>query len=198
MQLKHDWTICCLFADCVLTFLLDRGDTTHTTWSVRKKKVMKTYRALPGPSPCRERLPPQTSGSLPAPVAKLFQVRLIDEKNTTGYGRNGKEERKWDKTNERLTNKTKYWIYQYQSCCVCVVCCCWLLVFLLLLFFVSLFCLLVCLFFCINLRNGQKKISYILYKCMTADTSVIWQHVAHTTNQFLLAAKQKPFNKPIF
>ena len=31
-------------------------------------------------------------------------------------------------------------------------------------------------------RNNIKKIK-ILYKCITANTSVIWQHAAHTTDQ---------------
>ena len=31
----------------------------------------------------------------------------------------------------------------------------------------------------------KKKKSKILYKCITANTSVIWQHAAHTTNQLV-------------
>ena len=35
----------------------------------------------------------------------------------------------------------------------------------------------------------------ILYKCITANTSAIWQHAAHTTDQLLIAAKQEPYKK---
>ena len=42
---------------------------------------MKTYRALPAPSPCRQSLAPQTWGCPPAPVAKVIHLRLVDEKN---------------------------------------------------------------------------------------------------------------------
>ena len=35
----------------------------------------------------------------------------------------------------------------------------------------------------------------ILCKCITANTSAIWQHAAHTTDQLLLAAKQEPYKK---
>ena len=37
----------------------------------------------------------------------------------------------------------------------------------------------------------------ILYKCLTANTSAIWQHAAHTTDQltFFLTAKQEPYKK---
>ena len=35
----------------------------------------------------------------------------------------------------------------------------------------------------------------MLHKCVTANTSVIWQHAAHTTDQLLLAAKQEPYKK---
>ena len=34
-----------------------------------------------------------------------------------------------------------------------------------------------------------------LYKCITANTSAIWQHTAHTTDQLLLAAKQESYKK---
>ena len=34
------------------------------------------------------------------------------------------------------------------------------------------------------------------YKCITANTSAIWQHAAHTpTNLLFLAAKQEPYKK---
>ena len=39
------------------------------------------------------------------------------------------------------------------------------------------------------------KNSKILHKCITANTSVIWQHAAHTTNSLLLTAKQEPYKK---
>ena len=39
------------------------------------------------------------------------------------------------------------------------------------------------------------KNSKILYECITANTSVIWQHAAHTTNCLLLTAKQEPYKK---
>ena len=39
------------------------------------------------------------------------------------------------------------------------------------------------------------KNSNTLYKCIAANTSVIWQHVAHTTNRLLLTAKQEPYKK---
>ena len=42
--------------------------------------------------------------------------------------------------------------------------------------------------------RSNKKNSKISYKCITANTSVIWQHAAHTTDQ-LLTAKQKPYKK---
>ena len=35
--------------------------------------------------------------------------------------------------------------------------------------------------------------SKILYKCITANTSAIWQHAAHTSDR--LAAKQEPYKK---
>ena len=35
----------------------------------------------------------------------------------------------------------------------------------------------------------------MLHKCITANTSAIWQHAAHTTDQLLLAAKQEPYKK---
>ena len=38
----------------------------------------------------------------------------------------------------------------------------------------------------------------ILYKRITANTSALWQHAAHTTNQLLLAAKQKPYKNTIW
>ena len=44
---------------------------------------MRTYRALPAPSPCRQSLAPQTWGCPPAPVAKVIHLRLVDEKNGT-------------------------------------------------------------------------------------------------------------------
>ena len=40
-------------------------------------------------------------------------------------------------------------------------------------------------------NNKKKK----LYKCITARTSAIWRHAAHTTDQLLLAAKQEPSKK---
>ena len=39
--------------------------------------------------------------------------------------------------------------------------------------------------------RGIKKKLKILHKCITANTSAIWQHAAHTTDQLLLAAKQE-------
>ena len=42
--------------------------------------------------------------------------------------------------------------------------------------------------------KSNKKLQ-ILYKCITANTSAIWQHAAHTTDQFLLAAKQEAYKK---
>ena len=52
-------------------------------------------------------------------------------------------------------------------------------------------------FFLIYKRNGQKQLRKIkiLHKCITANTSAIWQHAAHTTDQLLLAAKQEPYKK---
>ena len=44
---------------------------------------MRTYQALPAPSPCRQSLAPQTWGCPPAPEAKVIHLRLVDEKNTT-------------------------------------------------------------------------------------------------------------------
>ena len=41
-------------------------------------------------------------------------------------------------------------------------------------------------------RSNKKKKK--LYKCITARTSAIWRHAAHTTDQ-LLAAKQEPSKK---
>ena len=41
-------------------------------------------------------------------------------------------------------------------------------------------------------RSNKKK---KLYKCRTANTSAIWQHAAHTTDQLLLAAKQESYKK---
>ena len=32
-------------------------------------------------------------------------------------------------------------------------------------------------------RSNKKKKKKILHKCITANTSVIWQHAAHTTEQ---------------
>ena len=32
-------------------------------------------------------------------------------------------------------------------------------------------------------RSNKKK-NQMLYKCITANTSAIWQHAAHTTDQF--------------
>ena len=43
--------------------------------------------------------------------------------------------------------------------------------------------------------RSNKKNKKILHECKTANTSAIWQHAAHTTNQLLLAAKQDPYNK---
>ena len=45
--------------------------------------------------------------------------------------------------------------------------------------------------------RSNKKNSKILYKCITANTSVIWQHAAHTTDQLSspLTAKQEPYKK---
>ena len=41
--------------------------------------------------------------------------------------------------------------------------------------------------------NKELKISY---KCITANTSAIWQHAAHNTDQLiLLAAKQETYKK---
>ena len=34
-----------------------------------------------------------------------------------------------------------------------------------------------------GMDRSNKKKSKILYKCITANTSVIWQHAAHTTDQ---------------
>ena len=34
-----------------------------------------------------------------------------------------------------------------------------------------------------GMDRSNKKNSKILYKCITANTSVIWQHAAHTTDQ---------------
>ena len=46
--------------------------------------------------------------------------------------------------------------------------------------------------------RSNKKNKKILYKCVTANTSAIWQHAAHTTDQLLLlAAKQESYKKPI-
>ena len=44
-----------------------------------------------------------------------------------------------------------------------------------------------------NKKNSKN--SKILYKCITANTSVIWQNAAHTTNRLLLTAKQEPYKK---
>ena len=42
------------------------------------------------------------------------------------------------------------------------------------------------------IQNNNKK----LYKCVTANTSAVWQHAAHTTdNLLLLAAKQESYKK---
>ena len=43
-------------------------------------------------------------------------------------------------------------------------------------------------------NNFEKK----LYKCITANTSVIWQHAAHTTNLLLLSARHEPYKKAYF
>ena len=44
--------------------------------------------------------------------------------------------------------------------------------------------------------RSNNKNSKILYKCITANTSVIWQHAAHTTDKcLLLTAKQEPYKK---
>ena len=40
---------------------------------------MRTYRALPAPSPCRQSLAPRTWGCPPAPVAKVIHLRLVDQ-----------------------------------------------------------------------------------------------------------------------
>ena len=44
-------------------------------------------------------------------------------------------------------------------------------------------------------RTESVKMFEILCKCITANTSAIWQHAAHTTDQLLLAAKQEPYKK---
>ena len=67
--------------------------------------MVRTYRAVLAPGPCRQSLQPRTLGSLPAPVAKDIQLRLVDEKNTTGYGRKGDKEREKESFNERTMNK---------------------------------------------------------------------------------------------
>ena len=41
------------------------------------------------------------------------------------------------------------------------------------------------------IKENNKK----LYKCITANTSAIWQHAAHTTDQLLLPAKQESYKK---
>ena len=41
--------------------------------------------------------------------------------------------------------------------------------------------------------RSNKKLK-IVYKCITANTSALWQHAAHTTDQ-LLTAKQEPCKK---
>ena len=46
-----------------------------------------------------------------------------------------------------------------------------------------------------RMDRSNKKNSKILYKCITANTSVMWQHAAHTTNRLLLTAKQEPYKK---
>ena len=51
-------------------------------------------------------------------------------------------------------------------------------------------------FFFLKYKKGMdrsNKKSKILYKCITANTSVIWQQAAHTTDQLLLTAKQEPY-----
>ena len=43
---------------------------------------------------------------------------------------------------------------------------------------------------------AETKKSGILYKCITANTSAIWQHAAHATDQLLLLdAKQESYKK---
>ena len=42
-------------------------------------------------------------------------------------------------------------------------------------------------------KNNNKNIFKILYKCIKANTSTIWQHGAcHTTDQVIPAAEQEP------
>ena len=43
-------------------------------------------------------------------------------------------------------------------------------------------------------RSNKKKNIKIAYKCITANTSAIWQHAPHTTDQFI-SLKQEPYKK---
>ena len=45
-----------------------------------------------------------------------------------------------------------------------------------------------------GIERSNKKYKKV-YTCITANTSAIWQHAVHTTDQLLLAAKPEPYKK---
>ena len=74
---------------------------------------MRTYRALPAPSPCRQSLAPRTWGCPPAPVAKVIHLRLVDQKNRTEC----KTDRQTDRQVGRQTKRKAegHWKERYKN-----------------------------------------------------------------------------------